>query len=320
VPPWSAQHLNAGFQRQLARDFVVNADFVYRHFIHGGLGPNGIDLNHFNSVHGPIIQTCIGDQQNDPQAICSTGPINVWQAASRQTYKGLLVRPDKRFSHRYEMLASYAYSSNTGTAGTGGGVGLNLDNWLQNPGPLPADFTHILNVAGVMEFPSRFELGLNFSYSSAAPFSATVGSSPSGIDFNRDGTFGDLLPGTTVNAFNRGLGRNDLVRLVNEFNRNDAGRADPHGRIMQPITLPPSYGFGDNFHSLDLRLSRSFMIRESCRVALIGEVFNLYNKANLTGYSGDLTSTAFGQPTGRTSQVFGSGGPRAFQLGLRASF
>lgn len=55
-------------------------------------------------------------------------------------------------------------------------------------------------------------------------------------------------------------------------------------------------------------------------MSLIGEVFNLYNKANLSGYSGDLTSATFGQPTSRTTQAFGSGGPRAFQLAMRVSF
>jgi hypothetical protein len=39
----------------------------------------------------------------------------------------------------------------------------------------------------------------------------------------------------------------------------------------------------------------------------ISVVFNLYNKANLTGCSGDLTSAAFGQPTNRSTQVFGLG-------------
>ena len=320
VPTWSAQHFNLGFQRQIARDFVLSGDFVYRHFIHGGLGASGVDLNHYNSVQGPIVQTCTPAQRNDAQALCSTGPINVWQAASRQTYKGLLVRAEKRFSHRYQILGSYAYSSNTGTAGTGGGVGLNLANWLKNPGPLATDFPHILNLAVVVQLPARFEMGINYSYSSAAPFSATVGSSPNGIDFNGDGTFGDLLPGTIVNSFNRGLGRSDLIRLVDAFNRNYAGTSDPHGRVIPTITLPRTFGFGDNFHSLDLRLTRNFQIREFWHAALIGEVFNLYNKANLSGYSGDLTSTAFGQPTSRATQIFGSGGPRAFQLALRMSF
>jgi hypothetical protein len=56
------------------------------------------------------------------------------------------------------------------------------------------------------------------------------------------------------------------------------------------------------------------------RHRFIGEAFNLYNAANLSDYSGDLTKVAFGQPTRRFDQVFGSGGPRAFQLGARVSF
>jgi hypothetical protein len=55
-------------------------------------------------------------------------------------------------------------------------------------------------------------------------------------------------------------------------------------------------------------------------LSLIGEVFNSYNKANLSGYSGDLTGAAFGQPTSRATQVFGSGGPRSFQLAACVSF
>jgi len=234
-------------------------------------------------------------------------------AASRAAYKGLLVRADKRFSHGFQVLGSYAFSSLTGT---NPGNGFNLDNWLQNNGPLPTDFTHILNLAGVTRLPWRFELGLNFSYSSAPPFSAYVG----GIDFNGDGTTGDLLPGTRVNAINRGMGRADLEPLVDKFNQIYAGTKDAQGRSIPRLTIPARYWFGDNFHGLDLRLSRSLVFREHWRLSLIGEVFNLYNKANLSGNSGDLTSAAFGQPTSRATQVFGSGGPRAFQLAMRVSF
>ena len=56
-------------------------------------------------------------------------------------------------------------------------------------------------------------------------------------------------------------------------------------------------------------------------LAVIGEIFNLFNIANLGGYSGTLNNpAAFGQPTSRASQVFGSGGPRAIQLAARFSF
>ena len=65
------------------------------------------------------------------------------------------------------------------------------------------------------------------------------------------------------------------------------------------MVLPERYRLGDNFQSLDLRLSREFDFEKRWRVTLNGEVFNLYNAANLSGHSGNLTSVAFGQPGGR---------------------
>ncbi len=313
VPNFTALHTNIGIQREIAKDFVLSADFAHRHFTHIGLGP---DLNHFNSSRGPAISRCNAAQRNDPQAVCSNGPIDVQQASTAAIYNGLLVRAEKRFSRGFQFLGSWAYSSNTGTNGIGVGTGFNNDKWLENRGPLSTDFTHIVNLAGVSQLPGRFELGINFSYSDAPPFSAYVG----GIDFNGDGTTNDLLPGTAVNAFNRGMGRAELERLIAQFNQTYAGGRDAKGAGIAKIVLPDRYAFGSNYHSLDLRLSRSFVFRERWRLSLIGEVFNLYNKANLSGYTGDLTGEAFGQPTSRATQVFGSGGPRAFQLAARVGF
>ena len=317
LPRMSATHFNMGVQREVMRDFVVSADFAYRRFGHLGLGQ--LDLNHFNSARGPVIPRCLTEaQRNDPAAVCSTGPVNVQVNEGRATYKGLLLRADKRLSRGLQLLGSWAYSSNAGTNSnsTNTGSGFNLDDWLGNHGPLANDVTHILNLAGVVELPSHFRLGLNFSYASAPPFSAFVG----GIDFNGDGTTNDLLPGTTVNAFNRSLRRADLERLVAGFNQTHAGRTDAKGAAIRPLPLPGRYWFGDNFQSLDLRLGREFVFEERWRLSLIGEVFNLYNVANLSGYGGDLTSAAFGQPTARSTQVFGSGGPRVFQFGARFTF
>ncbi len=80
--------------------------------------------------------------------------------------------------------------------------------------------------------------------------------------------------------------------------------------------------FNDSFFTQDLRLSRTFLVRsERVRLNLFGEVFNLFNTANLIGHSGNLSDPAsFGQPAARFSQVFGSGGPRAFQFDARINF
>ena len=99
-----------------------------------------------------------------------------------------------------------------------------------------------------------------------------------------------------------------------------AGKRDPLGRLIPQIALPANYSLDDPFQSLDLRLSRTFLFGDRWRVSLVGEVFNLYDAANLSGYSSDLTSSGFGQPAARFTQLFGSGGPRAFQVALRVSF
>lgn len=78
-------------------------------------------------------------------------------------------------------------------------------------------------------------------------------------------------------------------------NATYAGTRDSQGAAIKRLTLPNQYEFGDNFYALEFRLTRSFLFRERWRLSLIGEVFNLYNNANLAGYSGDLTNAAFGQ-------------------------
>jgi hypothetical protein len=313
LPNPSATHINLGVQREVASDLVVSADFVLRQFSHIGSPPGLIDANHFSSARGPVLPICSAMEQSDPKALCSLGPISLTSGIGSARYLGLLVQAEKRFSRRWQLLASYAYSSNVGENFANG---FNNDNPLENYGPLDRDFRHILSLSGLAQLPKGFRVGLFVSYTSAPPFSAFL----SGLDVNGDGTTADLLPGTRVNEFNRRLGKDDLRRLVVEFNRTYAGAQDAQGKFIPTITLPSKFEFGDPFLTQDLRLSRDFTLSERWQMTLIGEVFNLFNTANLSGRSGDLLGAGFGQPTSRVTQVFGSGGPRAFQLAARLGF
>ena len=166
---------------------------------------------------------------------------------------GLLVRAEKRFSRGWEFLASYAYSSDVGD---NFGTGFNNDDPLGNYGPLDRDVRHILTLSGLAQLPKHFQLGLFVSFNSKPPFSAILG----GVDLNGDGTFDDLLPSTKVDEFNRGLGKGDLRRLVNRFDRTYAGTMDAQGGFIPSITLPPHFEFGDSFLTQDLRLSVTFLL------------------------------------------------------------
>jgi hypothetical protein len=312
LPSTSAVHVNVGVQREVVRNLVISADFVFRKFSHLS-PPDQVDVNRFSSVGGRVLPICNSAEQSDPNALCSLGPITLTSGIGNARYRGLLVRADKQLSRGWQFLASYAYSSNVGN---NFGVGFNNDSPLENYGPLDRDFRHILSLSGLVLLPMRIQLGFFSNYISKPPFSAFLG----GLDLNGDGTTDDLLPGTKVNQFNRGLGKDDLRRLVDEFNRRYAGGQDAQGNFIPPITLPTQFEFGDSFLTQDLRLSRDFILREHWRMTLIGEVFNLLNIGNLSGRSGDLLGPGFGQATSRVTQVFGSGGARSFQLAARVSF
>ncbi len=187
-----------------------------------------------------------------------------------------------------------------------------------------------------------------------APGSVTLGT----LDIEGDGSFVFRLPGTTVSSFGYNINADGIRKLVAQYNGTIAApkdtplaaipagaQRDAIGTALPYIILPDKFSNSDSFLSHDIRVQRAFRIRENVRLNLIGEAFNVLNIANLTGYSGALdayirptatrnattgvvTITApgrnptfnFGQPTGRVSPIFGSGGPRAFQLAARLSF
>src|SRR5262249_19725096 len=92
VPNPSALHASVGVQREIDTGFGVSADLVYRHFTHVPQNGGWLDANHFDSVRGAVVSRCMGTQRDDPQAICSLGPIILQEAPYRSTYKGLLIR------------------------------------------------------------------------------------------------------------------------------------------------------------------------------------------------------------------------------------
>jgi hypothetical protein len=320
-----AVHVSIGAQREIAAGFVVSADFVWKHFVHTYI--NGIDYNRWNSAGGPVIPVCTPDQRSDVQATCSNGSLYFDTTIGRARYKGLLVRAEKRLSGRTQFLVSYALGSFVGSNGTGtatmeasGGrvFGFNNDDWFENYGPLPTDQRHVLSVSGLVELPWRFRVALALSAYSRPPFSAYV----AGVDFNGDGTRDDLLPGTRVNQFGFDLDANDLGRLVDAYNEEFAGRRTAGGQVAPRLTLPAEYAFNDTFFTQDVRVTHDVPLGiRHARLLLMVEVFNLLNTANLVQYSGNLSNPAiFGQPGARFTQIFGSGGPRAIQLGARVTF
>ena len=223
----------------------------------------------------------------------------------------------RRFSHRHSVQVSYALASDQNVYGIRDLYTpvTNLNNWMQNVGPNSP--RHILNFSGVVEAPGGVQVSFISSFNSKLPFQPII----TGTDFYGTGIDEFLLPGSGTNQFNFGLGKSDLVRLVNQYNQTYAGKTGPNPlQIFPTITLPQNFSTGHVFSSQDIRVTKLFKIAERLQWQVFGEVFNVLNTANLSGYQDNLLAPGFGQPTARFSSIFGTGGPRSFQLGTRLSF
>ncbi len=309
VSPYTV-HLNAGVQRELATQLVVSADYVFRRSVHENMGD--IDLNHWGSVQGPVIRACQGLEVLDETAACSSGEITAQVSGGLATYQGLLVKLDKRWAGRYMFRGSYALSSNRGFNGI-----IDKDDWFASYGPRDSDRRHVFALSGVVDLPWGLRLSGVSKMLTGPPFRAQL----FGVDLDGDGTINDLLPGTSWNELGRGADRAELSETIHEFNRDVAGRQTSTGQLVPRLTLRSGLALSDSFLSHDLRIAKALRFTDRYQLNVFGEIFNLFNAANLRGYGTNvLQPAAFGLPSQRATQVFGSGGPRAFQIGVRATF
>src|SRR5436190_413814 len=327
-PTVRANHFNLGFQRDLNGEMAVQADVVYRKMLHGTPGGAAnffgasVDFNRFNAIDGPVIPRCATTAlANDPNAPCSSGPINFWWPGAEATYKGLLARFDKRFSRRYQFTASYALQSSQSILD----VTQNLNDYFATYGPdLPR---HNLTASATIDLPLKFQVSVLSSYLSRSPVAPLInGFDNTGTNVSSTG-FTPLL-GILGRGYAGFLSKSDLQSLVDEYNATYAGTLTPAGRAgvslnqrYPRITLPSDYQLGDTFSSQDLRVVKTIRFADRTDVRLIAEVFNVLNISNLTNFNYNLVVPAtFGKANQRVGQTFGSGGPRAFQLAARVSF
>jgi hypothetical protein len=312
-PVQHALHMSLGVQRELPGNMVLGVEFVRRNFDDTLLG--SLDLNRFNrfvnGVQTPVIPRCTtAAESNNPNAQCSNGAITFWTPGGKERYQALLMKLDKRYSHRYLFGVSYALTSRDTVNGVS-----NLDNYFESYGPSAA--RHLLNVSALVDLPGNIQLGIISAMASRAPVMPTIAN----VDLDGDGTTTTPIPGVDFNCFNLGCGAEDLAGAVAQYNQQYGGQRDARNQVIAPITLPAAYEFGDAFSSQDVRVTKTFAFNGTMKIAVFGEVFNVFNVANLGGFSYNLSNPGtFGQPTNRASQVFGSGGPRAFQIGGRLTF
>ena len=312
-----------GVQRELGHGMVLQVDYARREGINVSLGE--VDQNLFNrfvsGVRTPVIPVCTPAQNFVPGQQCSTGTITIWTDQGRAIYNGMLVKLAKRFENHFQFQASYALQRATTT------TVWDDTNYFAGYGQyLPH---HNLTVSGSVDLPWGFQLSVNSSFISRTPNTANISNLflPGTVQAGST----EPLPGLHYGSLNAGTSKSDLSNIVNNFNSTIAGTKNAQGGTIAPLLLPTDYQLGDPTFSQDFRLTKKFKFRERYGISIFGEMFNSFNIANLSYPGGAFTldsknsnpaaqTFAFGQPTQRAAQTFGSGGPRALQVGARFTF
>ncbi|MDP9267961.1 MAG: TonB-dependent receptor [Acidobacteriota bacterium] len=289
----AVQQFNLGFEKALGAYFVAQADFIHN------LGTHFIIGRPIGTVFNPVV--------GGPDVVKNL------ESSVNTHYDALLLSVRKQLSHRYQFRASYTFSKafnyeNDDQIPFGNGP-IEPNNLRREYGPTPNDQRHRFVFSGTAELPYGFRLSPIWTMASGVPMDILLPDASGRVpEFRRNA-------GGTV--FHSAAELNAAITIAN------AGRA-PGDQL--PLVSSDAK-FNDSFHSFDMRLAKTFKVRERVSIEGIAEVFNLFNVTNILGvsnqnYSGfnNVLGPSFGRPVTTAGGVLGSGGPRAFQLGARLSF
>lgn len=250
-----AHHFNVGMNKEIGRDLAVSADFTS---VWRYSDRGTIDIN--------LPSQATGLRPN-PQF----REVAFWQNTADNTYKALLMKIEKRLRNNYQFLVSYTLSKAD-------------DSFFSNARsehygyekltmPATADRRQRLVVSGILQLPYGLQLSTVGDFRSSQPFNTGTP-----FDLDRDSYTGDLPPGVTPRSGCRGLN----LDAINTF------RASRGLAAVSEVACP-------GFANVDLRLSKSFRVREGHRVEFIAQLLNVANRANFGTPEGSVTSAAFGQ-------------------------
>src|SRR5215208_4274063 len=309
--------MNVGVQHELAGKFALRADYVRNVGTHSIIG-RVIGTVPFNPVvGGPDI-------------------VKNLESSVRTKYDGLLLSLEKRFANRYQFRASYTLSRSFNYANddqipfSNGAIDSN--DLRREYGPTPNDQRHRFTFSGVFQLPGEVRLAPILTLASSVPIDILLPDGSSRVC--------ELQRNAGARQFHTGAELNAVLSQINAAGGSLCPNADASTGFRPRVLLPlvrDDLKLGDNFSSLDLRVSKSFKLGERWSIEPIAEVFNLFNVTNVLGvsnvnYSGfsnvlvpdssapGSRSSSFGQAVTTAGGVFGSGGPRAFQFAARVTF
>jgi hypothetical protein len=298
-----------------------------------------------------------------PGINASAPPLQLFKPIGRSVYQGLQTKLTQNLQRPFRGVralnfqVSYALSrfENSGGSFSNGPVNpatsdqdigpsaLDNANASRYFGPAVLDRTHQLSFGGYADLPAGFQLSLISHFWSPLSTSLVVPNTNLGpgeifrTDFTGDGTVGDLVPGTRVGSFDRGIDASNINRVLTNYNNKVALNLTPAGQVLLhnglftaaqlgvgnslcynnpnnlPVNslcavappLPPAPRGQVNLswlRALDLKLAWSHSVHERITIQPSVGFYNLFNFANF-----DLPGNALnGLLTGAAGQINGT--------------
>lgn len=299
------------------------------------------------------------------------GVMNMIGTQGLSLYKGLLLKINGRTGHFTRVVdqaswgVSYALSRFDATqfdqANSLNSIAFNNDCATCLFGPVRGDRTHQLSAYTMIHLPRGFSW--NTVTHIGSPYPVTLRLAPierhTGeiffTDLNGDGHGGDVLPGTNLGSYDRGIsGVAALNNAINNFNSTNAGQLTPAGLALvnagvgvqasdllqlggavppianaQPGQVTPAW-----LWTTDFRLGKTFSFKDRFQIEPAVDVFNVFNHVNfdpidnvlsgtLSGQQGTVNGTTASQRRnvyGLGTGSFSPGIPRALQFLVRVNF
>ena len=270
-----------GFQHELAKDLVINADYVF---------VRGQDLTRERNLNAPRdLSTFDTFEKPFPQF----NRVRLLLTDAGSWYHALQLSVQKRFSNNFMFTSSYTLSKVEEDAADFFSVSEPNDqnNLAAEKGPGAHDQRHVFAMSGVYAFKSGIQVG-------------SIVRAASGIPVN-------FL--WFDNNNHDGFGFNDRPDL----GPNNTFAAPPADR---PGNMPRNFGRASGFFQVDVRVAKNFDWGRY-RLELIGEVFNVFNRTNFLFRAVSVSRTVNPEDVGksvedfaRASEVFD---PRQIQFGVK---
>jgi hypothetical protein len=321
-PPYT-QNWNLTIERRLGADWLLRAGYVGSKTTHLMVG---YDTN------APLYNPALSLSQNQntidqrrPRR--EYGTIFTMSNPLGQSYNGLQLSMNKRFSRGFSVLGSYTWSKNLDYNSTNNNM---EDSTIMDPfnfghsrGLADSDHPHRFAGSFVWELPDagkaagskvlsavlgNWQMSGIVTLQSGRPFSVfSSGDRTAGAANGGNGdSFADLTGNLAVTGGSRGQ------QIARYFDTSAVGQAAPgtYGTLGRNILRGP------NFKNTDMSVSRNFPLhfREGARVAFRTEFFNLFNRPQLGLPNGTIGNRTFGRITSSTSA------PRILQLSLKVEF